>query len=311
MQKIPVGATISKAYGFGFGNVLSVLGVLWFPHVVLAAIVAAIVYGLAPDLPGQFMHGEFDLAFFRNVIRIIGIVWLASIVIRSMVTVGLQERALGRSTRPVFFYFSLGAPVWRLIGAFFLAFLVMLFVIVLTVGAVVAISLAANKFVPHGGKAIIVIAAIAGAAWYIYAVVRLTFFLPAVVVAEEKIGLVRAWELAGGNFWRIVAVAFVVFVPVAIGFQIVSSALIGPFVISTDFASHFASHFGPHFSADDVAKAYGEILTAVFKQLRGAWLIVLAIDIVQTLIYHGLGNGMIANAYLGVTQTENVPEGAA
>lgn len=311
MQKIPVGATISGAYGFGFGNILSVLGVLWLPHLVLAAIIAAAIYGLAPDLPGQAMRGEFDMAFFKNIIRIIGIVWLASIVIRSMVTVGLQERALGKATGPVFFYFSLGAPVWRLLGAFILAFLIIILIAMLTAGAVAAISFAAVKLLPHGGKAIAVLAIVAGVLWYIYAAVRLTFFLPAVVVAEEKIGLVRAWELAGGNFWRIFAVAFVVFVPVAIGFQIVSSALIGPFIVSSDFASHFAAHFGPHFSADDVAKAYGEILTAVVKQLRGAWLLVLVINAVETLIYHGLGNGMIATAYLRVTQKENMSEGAA
>ncbi len=48
----------------------------------------------------------------------------------------------------------------------------------------------------------------------IYAGVRLFFFLPAVVVAENRIGLGRSWSLGGGNFWRIFFVWLLIVVPV-------------------------------------------------------------------------------------------------
>ena len=50
------------------------------------------------------------------------------------------------------------------------------------------------------------LAGIVAVLWYIYAAVRLVFFLPAVVVAEEQIGLGRSWALGRGNFWRIIIV---------------------------------------------------------------------------------------------------------
>ncbi len=123
-----------------------------------------------------------------------------------MVTVSLQKKALGNMPAPTFCYFSMGAPVWRMIGATFLALLAYIVIVIVTIGITAALAVAATKFGPHFGEAIAVILGIIASFWAIYAAVRLFFFLPAVVVAEEQIGLVRAWELGGGNFWRIFAV---------------------------------------------------------------------------------------------------------
>jgi hypothetical protein len=299
MHKIPVQATISGAYSFAFGNILSVLGIVWFPYLLLAAIVAGAIYVLAPDLLGHVMRGEFDLPTLFSLARVWGVVFLAMIVVRAMVTVGLQRKALGRAPGPSFFYFSLSAPVWRMIGAYILAFLVVLLIYALTALAAFAISFAAIKFVPNFGKAIAAVAVIVAVLWVIYAVVRLMFFLPAVVVAEEHIGLARSWELGGGNFWRIIAVFFVVFVPVAMGVGIVSQALTGPFMPPPDFAAHFGPH--PNFTPNEIGPMYMKLIGAYFQQIRPVLAIFIALQIIQTVIFLGLGNGAIANAYLGVT----------
>jgi hypothetical protein len=69
--------------------------------------------------------------------------------------------------------------------------------------------------VPHGyavaGGALLCVAV---ALFFIYTAVRLFFFLPAVVVAENRIGLGRSWSLGGGNFWRVVFVWLLIFLPV-------------------------------------------------------------------------------------------------
>ena len=63
MHKIPVGETISGAYGFAFAGFLTVLGTVWFPYLLLLAIDGGAVYLIAPDLPAQLMHGNIDMSF--------------------------------------------------------------------------------------------------------------------------------------------------------------------------------------------------------------------------------------------------------
>jgi hypothetical protein len=298
MQKIPVGETISAAYSFAFAGFLSVLGTLWLPYVVLAAFSAGVVLLLAPDLPGHLMRGELDDSVMFGIGRVAGLIGLASIVVSAMVTVGLQERALGRVEGPTFFYFSLGAPVWRMIGAILLLILVLILILGLLVGATVAVSIAAIHFVPHVGTAIAVIAGIVAACWYIYAVVRLSFFLPAVVVAEGQIGLGRSWELGAGNFWRIFAVMFVVFVPVAIGFGIVQNAVIGPFMPVDFHAPHFHSGMSP----DEIRDAYVAFAKSMLMQFRNAWPFLIVLGIIREVVNRGLGNGAIGKAYRFVTE---------
>jgi hypothetical protein len=47
-------------------------------------------------------------------------------------------------------------------------------------------------------------------------VVRLSFLIAPVAVADGRISLIRAWLLTKGNFWRIFAVLLSVFIPLLI-----------------------------------------------------------------------------------------------
>jgi hypothetical protein len=297
MHKIPVGETISGAYGFAFAGFLTVLGTVWFPFLLLFAIDGGAIYLIAPDLPAQLMHGNIDTSFIYSLHRVRGIFTLASFIIGAMVAVGLQQRALGQVQGPTFFFFSLGASVWRMLGAYFLAFVALIFISVITGGIATVLCIAAVHYVPHfGGIAIAVILGIAAFCWVIYACVRLTFFLPAVVVAEQDIGLIRAWELGGGNFWRIIAVAFVVFVPVLVGMGLVWQAVIGP-LIPLDLLQQFH----PHMSDDQVNALTVALAKRIVGELRVAFPIFVTLIAIQHLIFLGLGNGAVGKAYLGAT----------
>jgi hypothetical protein len=286
MNKIPVGSTIERSYSFGFTNILSIFGIAWFPYVVLVAILAGLVFLLAPDLPRMVMHGDFQMDQLPSVFRIAGLFSLLSYIVMCMVTVGIQRKALGKHPGPVFFYFSLGAPVWRLLISWFLAWLVIALIIAITAGAAAAIWFAAGNYVPQFATLIRALVVIAACLWVIYMMVRFTFFLPSVVVAEETIGLGRAWELAGGNFWRIFVVTIAVIFPVAIGFGIVSSALFGPMFIMPQIHDHPDVH---------------EIMRTLFSQLRVVGPFMIVFQIVERIVFLGLGNGLVANAYLAVT----------
>lgn len=296
MNKLPVGETISGAYGFAFAGFLTVLGTVWFPYLILLALDGGAVYLISPDLPTRLMHGDIDVSLVYSWHRVRGIVFILNFIIGSMITAGLQRRALGLAQGPTFFFFSLGAPVWRMVGATFLAFVAVIFIAVITVAAAAAVCLVAIKYGAHYGVAIAVIVGIAAACWYIYACVRLTFFLPAVVVAEENLGLVRAWELGGGNFWRIFAAAFVVFVPFWIGLYIVWGAVIGPF-IPWDLFSHIQPGMTPD-QANDLTFAF---IKRILQEVRLALPLFLTLLAIQQLLSLGLVNGMVAKGYLGVT----------
>src|SRR5271170_6653165 len=231
MRKIPVGETISAAYHFAFAEFLTVLGTVWLPYLVFVALCTGLVFALVPGLPGHIMHEDYDTAFFE-IARIGGLIWLASIILRAMVTVGLQERVLGRAQGPAIFYFSLGAAVWRMIAASILVILLLILLLVLLSVVTGIFYYVVATFIPHVGIAIGVVGIIAAVCWYIYAIFRFSFFLPAVVVAENEIGIGRSWQLGGGNFWRIIAVIFVALVPVSIGFAIVQNAVVGPMMMT-------------------------------------------------------------------------------
>ena len=297
MNKIPVGATVSGAYHFAFADILSVLGIAWFPHLLFAAIVAAAIFALAPGLPSHVLHGEFGLPLLTEYTRIGGIVFLASLLAGAITTAGLQQKALSQTESLSYFYFSLGAPVWRLIGAHILAILVLILIIAVSAGIVGAVAFEAVKLLPRYGTALAAVAVVAGVFWAIYATVRLLFLLPAVVVAEGTLGLSRSWQLAAGSFWRIVLISFVVFVPTMIVAGMISNAIVGPQFLG--FAG--APHIHAHMTHKELVQTYVAMLSSVFKGLRGLWPYLLALNAVHALINLGLSNGMVASAYLAVS----------
>ena len=269
------------------------LGVTWFPYVVLSAVCCGLAYLAAPELIRELAHGKFDqnllMANLPHLLGIFSLVWILVFITSCMIRVGLLRLALGEHPGPVFFFFSLGAEVWMMVGAFFLAALIIVLVAILTVAAVIAVWFGAGTIsVPAAVNAIRAVAIIAGALWFVYFYVRLIFFLPAVVVAEKEIGLGRAWTLGGGNFWRIVVVAIAVFFPVAIGYSMVQAAITGPFFYHMDFLKD------PHqFTPQDFTKL-------IAQQLSSVGPVYLLLLFIRTILFEGLGAGLVGSAYRGV-----------
>jgi hypothetical protein len=220
MDKIPLEKIIGAAYRFFFSNILSILGTVWFPLLLMGALIAASLWAV---LPASFFHGDFEhfdkqefLAVVPALIAVYPVVIFASLVLSAMIAVGITRRALGMTHGPTFIYFSLGAPVWRMVGAFILFFLGYIMFVGLTVGVCVAVVFASTKLDSKVLAGLIDAAVIIGAGCFmIYAIVRVYFFLPAVVVAEEHISFSRSWRLGRGNFWRIVLLALMIIIPVS------------------------------------------------------------------------------------------------
>ena len=243
MAAIALEKTIASAYRFAFTRILSVLGVIWLPGLLLGAVIAAVAWRAWPDIHGlqslqlsgdgsaglhisdddrdRVLQAAFHLAPFA------GLIWLAGIAVQAMISVGLLEVALGRRQGPVFVYFSLGAPVWRMIGALLLAAAVMIGVVLATCALVAAVLWAVTHYAAGLlglAKFLSVAAAVVG---IVYVALRLVFLLPAVVVAEGRIDLARSWALAEGNIWRIVGLILAVVLPVEIAAGMLSRILFG------------------------------------------------------------------------------------
>ena len=231
-MKVPVGRTIEDAFGFVFRNFLSIVGIIWFPYLVATAIIVGATLWLVPDWRTLFDNvasGPAAMAIpMMRLGRIFGIAWPVLLVATAMVETGLLRKALGLHKGPMLIYFSLGAPVWRMVGAFVLLFFLFIAIVLIGCAGAGLVTGLAWYFVPVPGRWFI--CGIAGAAaiiWVIYAAIRVRFFLPAVVVAEGHIGVGRAWHLAGGNVLRIIAIVLVIDIAVGIVFGIISS-LVAP-----------------------------------------------------------------------------------
>jgi hypothetical protein len=241
-MKIPVGDTIEGAFSFAFRSFLSVLGTIWFPFLVAGAILGGAAYLLHPDW-NAFLAPKKDPAATLAALRAFGplyaLGWLVLIVTTAMVRVGLMRKALGLHEGPVFIYYSLGPAVWRLIGAYILLSVIFVVLITLDVLGCAALVAMSNSAIPspwcYLADAVAVVAAVVAP---IYVVVRTVFFVPAVVVAEDRIGIGRSWELGGSNVLRIILITLTIFVCVNFVFGMVSMFFMPPFPV-------FSVHLDP------------------------------------------------------------------
>lgn len=288
MPKLAVGRTVEAAYRFGFKQFFAVLGISWFPYVAVIAILAVPAVLMGPAMVAGLERDPLDLSVLPSLIGLGVLMLIGFIVAGAMVRVGLMRRALGLSTGWAFVYFSFGAPVWRMLGAIILVFLVMLGIGVSS-AAVVAIVWGIAQAVASEQIAMIatVLAGAVAVCWYIYAVVRLVFFLPAVVVAEEQIGLGRSWALGRGNFWRIVVVWLAVLLPVVIAFSILGMLVGAPVTV-------MPAH----------ARTVQAVVRLVMAKLSTIGPLSVLLNIVYVTLMAGLTSGAIAGAYRSVVPSE-------
>ncbi len=296
MAKIPVEHTISSAYSFAFRNILTVIGIAWFPFALVIAIGAGLVLLMVPGLAAP---GGPSPAAIAGLIAVAPLIVVAYVVANAMVVVGIMRRALGLSSGPVFAYFSLAAPVWRLLGATILVGLIVFVAVAVEAGVIAAVIIAAS----NGNSGLLgflsAILIIAACLWTIYFMVRLSFFLPAVVVAEERIGIGRSWELGKGNFWRIFVVWLAIAIPVGMAASILMQAIYGNALMGLVLANQGEN-------ADPTALLNGMIHIFV---TYAPYLVV--IQLLQLIIMSGLTNGAIAAAYRSVTGTGGAGEAPA
>jgi hypothetical protein len=297
VMKIPFERTIASAYRFAFANVVSIIGTGWFPFLLVAALGAGLTILILPSVQGFWLEDGKTIDRARLMTQVVplvgagGLIGVALLIAQAMVTVGLMRKALGQHPAPVFIFFSLGGQVWRLIGSYILMMLLIIGGVLVASGVIGTVGFllgkAAPKLMPLVVGVLIFVAVLA----YFYSVVRLSFFIPAVVVAENHIGLRRSWHLGRGNFWRIFGILLIVTLPIQLAASTISST-----VIQLAMVPGVTMQSGP-LTAADLQKFVSDWMDVLRRV--GPYLAV--VQILYFALLSGLTNGAVAAAYKAVT----------
>jgi hypothetical protein len=296
-MKIPFEPTITGAYRFAFANILSIIGIGWFPYLLFVVIAGATAINVVPLFHGLIIEGttnQIDTARLGVVIGpLIGAFALVSITgafAQAMVYVGLMRKALGQHPAPVYIFFSLGSQVWQMIGSYLLLGLLAWGLIALAGAAVTVISLLLQKYAPNFQVLVTVLLAIACYVGAIYAIIRVMFFIPAVVVAENHIGIRRAWHLGKGNFWRIVGVILLVVMPLGFAMSTITQGIMQTVVGAP-------ATLQPGASPAEVQAFIDKMLTGFIKIAP----YFAGLEVIYLILLSGLLAGASAAAYKSVT----------
>ena len=302
MKKIPLEETLGGAYRFLFTNIVSIVGTVWLPFVAFFGLCAGLVYAAVPH---EWLSGNFPeiksfgqiVAMVMPLLAVYPLIIFLLLLMTAMVLAGLMRHALGQKQTPTYVYFSLGAPVWRMLGAFVLYYLVVLLLMAALVLLFFVVYLFAVPMIPHGaGIAVLIVLGVVEFLFYIYAAVRLTFFIPAVVVAENRIGLGRSWSLGGGNFWRIVVIFLLIAIPVGFVGNIIMQMTVLPIIMGEVVKLHLEAAKTDHEQFAQV----GRLLHVILHALP----IIILISLLQRIAILGLASGAIGKAYNAVTKPD-------
>jgi hypothetical protein len=228
MRKIPVWKTIANGYSFTFGQLGTIIGLIWLPMVIVAVAGYFVMAQYYTAIPSAMEQGDPAAA---GQSALIVIVWsVISLLLWAMMYTAVTRQALGLRQGPALFSFHFGAAELRVFGAIvaliaIFAFFLMIYLFV--VGLLAGAAQLGGKASPAAGAgvglfAVIFLPALA------FVMVRLSFFLIPATIAEGGIGLARSWQLTSGNFWRIVLIGLVTIGPILIVTAIAEFAILGP-----------------------------------------------------------------------------------
>jgi hypothetical protein len=228
MNKISAGGVIARAYAFTFGEIGTVIGLVWIPTVL--SVVGSFL--LQRMMAGQPMPDPAGAPSLEPIFSLLYLV--VSLFLTSMIGVALTRQVLGLRKGPAIAHFAVGGEELRVMGGFAMLYL-LLFVFTLAAAAAVmllagALSVAVpDKAVGQAATAAVVsVGVLVAACALLFVMVRLSFLMIPSAVGEGGFGLTRSWELTKGNFWRIVAVALGTLLPVFIVLATAERFILGP-----------------------------------------------------------------------------------
>ena len=225
MTKIPVAETIRFAYTFAFGQIGAIIGLVWLPLIIIA-VLQFLPYALGTAYSA--VSGNAAEAAGANLINF---AFLTTVfVLFAMNMVAVTRQALGIRQGAASVHFSLAWPEWRMFVA------IVVCTLILTAAMGLYLMVGSLIFSAEAGNPAMAVAAgvyaIAGFCALVWFSLRLVFVLAPVIVAEERVDIVRAFLLTRGNIWRALAVALAVTLPLLLVQCIAVAVIVGPETLS-------------------------------------------------------------------------------
>jgi hypothetical protein len=297
MSKIPVGATIAHAYRFAFGRFVDIFLATWAASVLQAALSILLMRQIGTLMQGILARDPSVVGQFGPLL----LLYPLAIFLLFVQVTAVMELALGLLPGRRLFHFPAGKPVWRMIGAFVFALIVIIGLILCGVLAIAALGFvlrtALASLAPPMAKGIIAICILlsflVGYCALIYAMTRLTFLIPPAVIANRRIDLVTGWKLTRGNFWRIFLVLLAILVPffiVEYGALFLAGGM--PPLLPKSMSAEGQQAF-------QQAKAAWQL--ALIAKMSAAWYITVPVTMVLTMLFLGLFSGAQAFAWRALT----------
>ena len=214
MTKIPVGATVAHAYRFAFGDFVTILRGIWLPLAVQLGMTLLLTQRVIPLFRAFEARDPSAISLLGPILLLYPVVLVLFFAQIATVT----RIALGPRREMPLIDFPFGKDMWRLAGGFIVAGLA---IIAILLAFAVAAGIVGFLLSAAGvGKAILaLLVALLIAIGYggaIFMAFRFMFLLAPVNIAEQCLGLARAWQLSRGNFWRSFVIVLAIMVPAVV-----------------------------------------------------------------------------------------------
>jgi len=297
--KVPVVQTIRHAYSFATGKFWTVLQLTWLPFLLINVVIYFLIPAVIDFNAGFEIRDSATLAHRlpQLLAACVGISFLFVMQFASVFPF-----ALGQKTDVPPVSFPLGKTYWRLVlaSAIMVGISVVLVVLLGMVGGVTGGILSAstgaiNGFPPDERPLIVARYAKLISTTFMYAgtvaiAARQVFLLAPTIVAEERLGLGRAWNLSRGNFWRLCAVIIAIAIPFAV-FCVVEQKFLMPELLF----------------AGTEAAALAEATHAMMR-IQQYWYIILPLSGIASIFMAGLVCGAQSFAYRAVSGVEKAED---
>ncbi len=296
MRSLPVSDTIVRAWGFAGRRVLPLLGVSWLAAVFYGLVVAYFLTRLSDAMlvwprPDAGSFNNFALFYLFCVVVVTAFANAAMAL--PMTREALEPGGEWRSA-----YFVIARREWVLFANLLLLYVIvigMVSAIVFAGGVGIAVSL---PMIGHDGvwQGISLAPVMTGMLAFIavatglFLATRFGFFLAPIAVAEPPARLLQSWSLSSGNFWRLLTVGLMIFVPIIVLSLAIDRAL---------FGSQFSDAIGALLSPPHDK-------TALFQMVQDHAGTIAAIWAGALLLLNAIFAGASANAY-GLVEHDVAP----
>jgi hypothetical protein len=289
VKKLPVLAILSRTFGFLLGDLPTIVRLSWLP----LAIAAGISFYLGGQAIDAIVAAKGNPSAGAGAPQADLLAGTISFVTNAIVVVALLRVVLYGDRKP-------GWPAWISLGITEGRFMLVYILLVIAgiagvIGTVLIFSLFAAAAAQVPGMALVIdmvaFGLLVGVVWVM---VKL-YLVPAVVVAENTLGVERAWALMRGNAFRMFVILLVAYVPLAIMGVMLSLAILGADMPpAPDFTLLASGKLKP----EDAQKMIEAWQTGLLAAARMHWTEFAILNYVGAIIGAALVAGIAGNAYL-------------